>query len=179
MATFRRDTTTGGTWFFTVVTAGRMPWLSSIEPVRGLRAAIGEVRTRLPFRIDAAVILPDHLHMIWTLPTGDADFGRRWGMIKRAVARATPAPGAATRTRSQGLRHESGLWQRRFREHRIRDAGDMQRHVDCIHFNPVKHGRAERASAWPWSSIHVHIRRGWIRPDWAAGPDDEGKRFGE
>jgi len=173
MATFRRDATPGSTWFFTAVTGDRRPWLACRTAIACLREAMATTKRLHPFGIIAAVVLPDHVHMLWQLPEGDAEYGTRWALIKRATAKALQARNAAPRfvpRRSQARRHESGLWQRRFWEHRIRDDADLQRHVDYIHYNPVKHGYAARASDWPCSSIHRYIGLGWIDANWAAEP---------
>lgn len=137
-------------------------------PVRdALREAIRQTRLTAPFDIDAWVLLPDHLHCIWTLPQGDANFSMRWSMIKRYVSRQCgDAFGVKEISSSRARRHESGLWQRRFWEHQIRDDGDFARHVDYIHWNPVKHGLAARAADWPYSTFHRFVRDGAYPSDW-------------
>jgi len=177
MASYRRDPVAGGTYFFTVCAQYRHFDLTA-EP---LRQALGEafraVQAAHPFTVDAIVLLPDHLHCLWTLPPDDADFARRWGQIKRLTSRAERATLPQGRTASQTRRHESGLWQRRFWEHQIRDEADLARHVDYIHFNPVKHGHATRAADWPHSSLHRFVRLGLLPPDW--GGTDLAGDFGE
>ncbi|MGH8029159.1 MAG: REP-associated tyrosine transposase [Arenimonas sp.] len=180
MATFRRDHTPGCTWFFTLVTHGRRPWLGDAVAVGAFRQAVSTIRASHPFEILAAVVLPDHLHMIWRLPEVDAAYGLRWGLIKRETARRLCVPSAHRQLRpSQCSRRESGLWQRRFWEHRVRDEDDLQRHVDYIHFNPVKHGLVRNAADWPHSSIHRCIRAGWISEDWGTDPAPGRGGFGE
>jgi putative transposase len=179
---YRRDRTPGGTWFFTVVTAQRRPWLCTPAALHALRHSFAAVAQRHPFRIVAGVILPDHLHVIWTQPGGDADFGKRWSQIKRGIGAAlADRRGELPETplsSSQCRRHERGLWQRRFWEHRIRDEEDLQHHVEYIHFNPVKHGLARCVAEWPHSSFHRFVANGWLPADWAG--DAEGKDdFGE
>jgi len=138
---------------------------------RTLRIAIDNVRTTRPFSIDARVLLPDHLHCIWTLPDGDHDFSTRWSLIKRPVPRfstdMTLAPDA--RTASACKRRESTIWQRRFWEHQIRDELDFERHFDHVHFNPVKHGHAARVMDWPYSTFHRCVRDGVYAADWGQG----------
>jgi putative transposase len=172
LATFRRDRTAGATWFFTVVTRGREPWLRKREATTALREAIRATRSACPFEIVAAVVLPDHIHMIWTLPEDDADYGKRWSLIKRLTG------DRLIQAESTTARRERGLWQRRFWEHRIRDEDDRDRHVDYIHHNPVKHGLAAKAADWPHSSIHRYIRNGWIAADWGCEPAPS-RSFGE
>ncbi|MGQ0592280.1 MAG: REP-associated tyrosine transposase, partial [Gammaproteobacteria bacterium] len=131
-----------------------------------LREAFGSVRARRPFRIDAIVILPDHLHCLWTLPPNDSDFSTRWRLIKSSFARAiAPAERLSTR---RLMKHERGVWQRRFWEHAIQDQRDYDTHLDYIHFNPVKHGWVPRVADWPHSSFHRFVRLGLYSPEWAA-----------
>ncbi|HET7560942.1 MAG TPA: transposase [Rhodanobacteraceae bacterium] len=128
-----------------------------------------DVMQRHPFEIVAWVVLPDHMHAIWTLPDGDADFSGRWGLIKAGFSRSIAATEDASPSRH--AKRERGIWQRRFWEHLVRDELDLHRHVDYVHVNPVKHGYAARASDWPHSSIHRYIERGWLNDDWACDPE--------
>lgn len=139
-----------------------------IERVDVLRAAVRHVKARHPFDIVAWVVLPEHLHAIWSLPPDDADFSTRWMLIKAGFSRRVERvePIGLSRLR----KGERGLWQRRFWEHQIRNAEDLQRHIDYVHINPVKHGHVERASEWSWSSIHHYIRTGLLTVDWAGAP---------
>jgi putative transposase len=150
-----------------VNTLRRLPVLTE-TPVRdALREAIRKTRLTAPFDVDAWVLLPDHLHCIWTLPHGDANFSMRWSQIKRYVSQQCGDTfGIKEKSASRTKRHESGLWQRRFWEHQIRDEGDFARHVDYIHWNPVKHGLVLRATDWPYSTFHRFVRNGAYRPDW-------------
>ena len=167
MPNYRRANVAGGTYFFTVNTLRRLPVL--IEgPVRDtLREAIRRTRETHPFDIDAWVLLPDHLHCIWTLPEGDADFSIRWAKIKRFVSKTCGTEfGVQDLSASRQARSESGLWQRRFWEHQIRDEMDFIRHVDYIHWNPVKHGHVTRATDGRYSTFHRFVRDGVYPPDW-------------
>ncbi len=130
-----------------------------------------------PFVIDAIVIMPDHLHTVWTLPEGDSDYPTRWGLIKGGFSRALPATERLSKSRKQ--KGERGIWQRRFWEHVIRDENDYQRHVDYIHYNPVKHGFVKRPVDWRYSSIHRYIRQGILTSDWACADDFNTQIFGE
>jgi putative transposase len=121
--------------------------------------------------------LPDHLHAIRTLPPGDADFASRWRQIKSGFSRALPS--AQLRSRSQVRRRETGFWQRRFWEHAIRDDRDFERHVDYIHFNPVKHGYVTRVCDWPYSSFHRYVNNGLLPADWGGDLGEIEGRFGE
>jgi putative transposase len=168
---YRRADVAGGTYFFTVNLADRSSRLL-VEHIDDLRAAVKAVKQRHPFEIVAWVVLPEHMHAIWTLPEDDRDFSGRWNLIKSGFSRAI-ARGEAVQASRAGKR-ERGIWQRRFWEHWIRDEIDLQRHIDYVHINPVKHGHAQRASDWPHSSIHRHIRAGWLAADWACDADDTG-----
>lgn len=167
MPNYRRANITGGTYFFTANTFRRLPVLTE-PPVRAaLREAIRQTRATHPFDIDAWVLLPDHLHCIWTLPEGDADFSIRWAKIKRYVSKECGAKfGAQDLSESRNKRREAGFWQRRFWEHQIRDDADFARHVDYIHWNPVKHGLVGQASDWPYSTFHRHAREGVYASNW-------------
>jgi putative transposase len=169
MSRYRRASTTGSSYFFTVVAYRRQPILCS-DPIRSaLRTAIETVRVVRPFEIDAWVLLPDHLHCVWTLPEGDADFSNRWMKIKRAVSLACRDEFHREEwmTASKSKRRESTIWQRRFWEHLIRDEDDFARHVDYIHYNPVKHGHVQHATDWPYSTFHRFEREGVYARDWA------------
>lgn len=149
-----------------------------LDHVDILREAVKMVMQRHSFRIDASVVLPDHLHAIWTLPPDDADFSTRWMLIKSVFSRHIAMN--ERRNASRIAKGERGIWQRRYWEHLIRDENDFERHVDYIHYNPVKHGYVHRASEWPYSSIHRYIKAGVIANDWggATGNNDEGS-YGE
>lgn len=165
MATFRRAWIPGGTYFFTLATWRRQPLLTHPDAVTALREAFRSVREEHAFEIDALVVLPDHMHAIWTLPPDDADFARRWAMVKRRVSQRTAHLVRKPVSASMTKRRETGVWQRRYWEHSIRDDTDLRRHVDYIHFNPVKHGYARRVADWPYSTFHRYVADGaclWI-----------------
>lgn len=177
MATFRRALTPGATYFFTVNTYRRQAVLTEPAFYQALKHSIRTVRQAHPFQIDAFVLLPDHLHFMWTLPQGDADYALRWNIIKRLVSQQTRQLLAENSSPSRSKRSELSLWQRRFWEHQIRDAEDAERHVAYIHWNPVKHGYVKQVIDWPYSSFHQFVRRGIYPADWAgvvAGHGHEG-----
>jgi putative transposase len=155
---YRRMRQPGGTWFFTVVTWRRRPVFADAHSVDILRQALREEIARRPFVIDAMVVLPDHLHTVWTLPEGDSDFPTRWRVVKRVVATRLPNAGAI------GPQRRRQVWQPRYWEHLIRDDDDYARHVDYLHFNSVKHGLVDDARDWPWSSLHRWMADGWHGP---------------
>lgn len=164
MTEYRRACRPGGTWFFTATLAERAGSNLLVDRVDDLREAFRYVRKRYPFALDAVVVLPDHLHCIWTLPPGDTDFATRWSLLKGHFSRSIEKGEPLSESRSK--RRERGVWQRRFWEHLIRDEEDLARHVDYIHWNPVKHGWVRRVADWPYSSFHDFAARGVYTPDW-------------
>jgi len=176
MPNYRRDLTPGGTYFFTVALRDRTSELL-VERIDELRHAVLETLRRMPFEAIAWVVLPEHMHTLWKLPTDDADYSKRWRMIKTRFSRRVEPP--SSRTQSQARRSEKGIWQRRFWEHRIRDDHDLQTHLDYIHFNPVKHGHCERAIDWPHSTFHRWVAKGHYPSDWGISEAAFRGRFGE
>lgn len=169
---YRRDRVPGATWFFTVNLADRRSDVL-VRHVQSLRAAFRTVRASHPFELDAVVVLPEHLHAIMRLPEGDADYAMRWSLIKAAFTRAVAGREFVAGRRTE--RRERTLWQTRYWEHRIRDARDLQAHVDYIHYNPVKHGHVQRPIEWPFSSLHRYVAHGVLPRDWASEPDPPSK----
>jgi putative transposase len=165
----------GGTFFFTVVTQQRRKLLLRAQVLHALRESFAEVQARDPFTLNAWVILPDHLHCIWTLREGDSEFSYKWSLIKAGVTRRLLADDAfipeasVSRTR----RREGPVWQRRFWEHRIRDEDDLYAHLDYIHYNPVKHGLENTVRKWRFSSFHSFVERGVYSPDWGLGEEQD------
>ena len=173
---YRRTDMAGATYFFTVNLAERHRTLLT-DHIATLRTVMRDVKQRHPFRIDALVILPDHLHCVWTLPEGDADYPLRWALIKAGFSRLIPR--TERRNSSRTDKGERGIWKRGYWEHVIGDERDYARHVDYIHFNPVKHGYVQRAADWMYSSVHCYITAGALTRDWGAGEIEEGGQFGE
>jgi len=168
MPNYQRAMTKGGTYFFTVVTFQRQKILCELDIRTALRDGIRATQKIHPFCIDAWVLLPDHLHCIWTLPLDDANFSVRWAMIKRYVSKECgskfqhPHGNSASKIK----RNESTIWQRRFWEHQIRDEHDYEKHMDYLHFNPVKHGYVSRAADWPYSTLLRLIQEGVYDKNW-------------
>jgi putative transposase len=176
MTSYRRNFTAGGSFFFTANLAERRLRLLT-DHIDELRTAFRETRRHHPFTIDAMVVLPNHLHAIWTMPEGDADFARRWRLIKSAFSRRLPTGEQISDSRA--AKGERGIWQRRYWEHAIRDENDFARHIDYIHINPVKHGLVTRVRDWPFSSFHRMVKLGVYPEDWAGDVSDHDKAFGE
>ena len=160
----------GATFFFTFVTYRRQPLLTRPGALAMLRASLEEDRNKQPFTLRAWVVLPDHGHFIWTLPRGDDDYAGRWGQLKSAFTRRlfAQAPAVPTSPDSRYERYEGAVWQRRLREHRIRDREDFTANLDYLHYNPVKHGLAKRVSDWRYSSFHTYVERGVYGKNWGA-----------
>jgi putative transposase len=177
--TYYRRMRTGNTFFFTLVSFDRRPILCHPKIRDSLRLAIQNLRQTYPFSIDGWVLLPDHLHCIWTLPEGDSDFSTRWSLIKRSVSRFSRelALDPDARDASAKKHRESTIWQRRFWEHLIRDDVDFERHLDYIHFNPVRHGYAGRAVDWPYTTIHRYVKDGIYPSDWSGGVNPKWGNF--
>ena len=163
MTDYRRSQFGGGYFFFTVVTHRRRPFLVDDLSRGCLRAACRRVRQDRPFEVIASCLLPDHLHCVWRLPEGDNDFSLQWMLIKKGFTRRyLQAEGHELRqSLSRQRKRERGLWQRRFWEHQIRDVDDLQKHVDYIHYNPVKHELVDAVEDWPWSTYHKFVRDGF------------------
>ena len=176
MSRYRRAKIEGGAFFFTLTIANRSDDLL-VRQIERLRRAYKVVQERLPFETIAICILPDHLHALWLLPDGDTDFSSRWSFsnpISRAVFhRRNRVPPA------RWLNAKKAFGNGAYREHAIRDDADLERYVDYIHYNPVKHGVVSRVVDWPHSSFHRYVERGLLPADWGGDVIDMRGRFGE
>lgn len=175
MSEYRRANLKGGTYFFTVVTHNRQQLLLNDEVRVALREGIEKTRILFPFQINAWVLLPDHLHCIWSLPEGDADYTKRWGMIKRHTSqRCAHLVNIEQRPSISKLkRKESNFWQRRYWEHQIRDDADLAKHIDYIHWNPMKHGLVDKVSDWPYSTFHRYVAEDIYPKNWCGSGETE------
>jgi len=169
MVRYRRNLQPGATYFFTVTLRDRRSSLL-VDRIDLVRTAFRMTLRRRPLQVDAVVILPEHLHAIWTLPPDDADYPARWRAIKSRFVRELEAAGDDVPRTGSG---ECLVWQRRFWEHTIRDETDFANHVDYIHYNPVRHGLVSSVADWPYSSFHRFVERGDLPSDWANEPDDD------
>lgn len=163
---YRRTKIAGGTYFFTLVTHQRQPFLTQSGNIEQLRLAFRTVKARHPFDIDAIVILPDHLHCLLTLPAEDFDYSTRWRLIKGYFSRHCQIYTSQLVSPSRQQKGEKTIWQRQFWEHYIRNEEDFQHHFDYIHFNPVKHGLVETVKDWDYSSFHRCVAQGIYSQDW-------------
>ncbi|MDH5611844.1 MAG: transposase [Gammaproteobacteria bacterium] len=173
---YRRADVKGGTYFFTVNLADRRQTLL-VDEFEILRLVINNVKKQHPFQLDAMVVLPEHLHAILTLPVDDNNFAKRWMLIKTGFSRQLLKQELINDSRKS--KGERGIWQRRYWEHVIRDELDFERHVNYIHYNPVKHGYVKRAIDWPNSTIHEYIRKGILDKNWSYEESDNESEFGE
>lgn len=178
MATYRRFSQPAGTWFFTLVTERRARVLTRPAALHAMARAFLEVRSRYPFELLAWTALPDHVHVLVRLPERDSAYACRISIFKRLVSQRLVPHRLQVRA-SMSERRESGFWQRRSWEHLIRNEADLHRHLDYIHYNPVKHGLAPTAAAWPHSSFPHYVMEGVLPPDWAAPETGSGDSYGE
>ena len=176
MPRYRRLKIEGGLSFFTLALADRSSDLL-VRPIELARRAYAVAQERRPFETVAICILPDHLHALWQLPNSDADYASRRSLFKSTFSRGLPA--APERSASKIAKREKGIWQRRYWEHAIRDEKDLERHVDYIHYNPVKHGLVTRVADWPHSSFHRYVEQGALPADWAGDLRELSGKFGE
>ena len=178
MRRYRRNRE-GSIFFLTLVTHQRWEILTTELGRRALREAIRIVRKERPFQIQAIVLLPDHLHAVWKLPRNDNDYSTRWRLIKSRFTRRWIQLGGecGLMTSSRKRSGEQAVWQRRFYEHTCRDEADVTRCIEYIHINPVKHGLAQRAIVWPWSSFHRYVRAGKCPANWGGSPELHGHEF--
>jgi putative transposase len=168
MPQYRRAFQPGGTFFFTIVTENRAP-LFTAQPARDLlHVAFDQCRATRPFTIDALALLPEHFHILLTLPPGDHDYPARLASIKTHFTRTWLAAGGREQSRSASrLKHRRrGVWQRHFWEHLIRDKDDYNNHLDYICYNPVKHQHAPCPHAWPRTTFHRHVNARLYALDW-------------
>ena len=168
MVLYRRNYVPGGTYFFAV--ALRNPRLSLLTDwIEELRHSVRHVLRQQPFRMDAWVVLPEHLHAVWTLPPGDADYSSRWKTIKGKFSHRIAKAGAPVKKKPDG---SYDVWQDRFWEHTIRNEADFSRHIDYIHYNPVKHRHVNRVRDWPFSTFRHYVKAGVYPVDWAGNMTD-------
>ena len=168
MPNYIRHRLRGGTFFFTLKTENNAPLFRDGGNVARLGRLFRETQDRWPFEMHAVVLLPDHLHALWSLPLGDGDFSVRWAWLKKEFSKEYVAAGGVEQSTSESRRRNRrfGVWQRRFWEHTIRDDKDFERHFDYIHWNPVKHGCSVRPADWPHSSFHRWADKGCYPNDW-------------
>lgn len=166
MRTYVWTRVAGGVYFFTLALAERRGSALLVDRIDALRDAFRRTRRDHPFAMPAIVVLPDHLHCLWRLPSGDGNFPLRWRLIKSRFSRG--AAGGERRSDSRVRKGERGIWQRRYWEHLIRDDADYRHHLDYIHYNPVKHGLVAGAADWPYSSFRQWVRQGVYPADWGS-----------
>ncbi len=170
MPDYRRNRVPGGTYYFTVNLLERRSKLL-LKHMDDFRAAVRMVHKNQPFHIDAWVVLPDHMHCVWTLPEGDDDYPARWKAIKTAFSKAIPKTERLSAVRA--AKNERGIWQRRYWEHTIRSDKDYAAHVDYVHINPVKHGLVKQVKDWPYSTFHTLVEQGVYPQDWGIGMEED------
>jgi putative transposase len=176
MRSYRRVLAPNATYFFTINLQNRKSDLL-VRKIDVLRSVFINIQRRHPFYIDAIVILPDHCHIMMTLPEGETNYSTRISLIKSTFSRKISP--TETISQSRKNKRERGIWQRRYWEHTIQNSQDYEHHVNYIHFNPVKHGYVPNPSDWKYSSIHRFIKQGILRRDWACSDVFGLLEFGE
>ncbi len=158
----------GITYFFTVVTYKRQRFLCLKESREVLRKVISEIRKSHPFVIEAWVLMPNHIHCIWSLPENDIDYSKRWGLIKSRYTKiiGNKLVKSCRSTSSRKNKREGTVWQRRFWEHKIRNEKDYENHCNYIHYNPVKHGLVSSPKDWIYTTFHRYVNNGTYSADW-------------
>lgn len=183
MPEYRRSYIKGGTYFFTLVTYKRRKLFTDPKSRLLLLETIKHVMAYHLFTMVAYCILPDHLHMIWTLPDGDSNYSMRIGLLKAKFSKQYRQIGGyqVLPEYSRVKRREAAIWQRRFWEHLIRDEQDLERHINYIHYNPIKHGLVGKVKDWPDSSFSEYVELGLYDVDWGGDSKMEDKKvnFGE
>jgi putative transposase len=183
MPNYKRARFEGGYYFFTLVTYNRMKLFQNEVARFCLKQAIEETQSRHPFEIISLCLLYEHLHCIWKLPQDDCDYSQRWSSVKGLFSmKYSKLNGKNIAiSPSRALKGEVCIWQRRFWEHQIRDEKDLQRHIDYIHYNPVKHGLVRQVEDWPWSTYHKFAREGFYgrEKDFTDVTDIKSDDFGE
>jgi putative transposase len=164
---YRRILEARATYFFTLVTHRREPLLADSANIARWQSAVAKVRRSRPFVVEAEVVLPDHLHLLWTLPDGDGDYAARIRLVKTAFTKSLGmSDDAPARSTSRARKGERAIWQRRYWEHLVRDERDFQAHLDYVHLNPVRHGLVARPGDWPHSTFGMWVERGAYEPWW-------------
>ena len=173
MPNWRRAYVPGGTFFFTVVTDRRVPIFGHPAARAILGSLLRRCQLKWPFEINAIVLLPDHLHAIWSLPSGDTAYPTRWGWIKKEFTKNWRSVGGGEQAVSPGRERDrrSGIWQAKYWEHTLEDEDDFERHFDYVHYNPVKHSLVRCPHEWPWSSFHRWVDAGVYDRHWACSED--------
>lgn len=181
MSKYIRSYTQGAFYFFTLVSYNRRKIFCNEDFLQAFKNSIRQIQHQYPFEIIAWMQLPDHLHCIWKMPENDADYSMRWSQIKRLTTQACPQYQLSIDelSHSKVKRYEKGIWQRRFFEHQIRDEADFVKHMDYLHYNPVKHGLVETVSDWPYSSFHRYVNQGYYAEDWGDSSIDFSKHFSD
>jgi putative transposase len=176
MSDYRRYFVPGGTYFFTIVTQFRRRLFANELNVQRLRYSLAQIRREMPFEVNCAVVLPDHVHFIWSLPPGDDNYSKRIGLMKVKFTRSLREAGDGMSLRqpasaSRQKHHDSDIWQRRFWEHTIDDEEEFEAYFDYVHYNPVRHGHVACPHLWKVSSFHRWVERGVYDLHWACQCD--------
>lgn len=169
MRTYIRDKTKGGCYFLTICLENRQSNLL-VENVDVFRHAYKINQQNYNFKLDAMVLMPDHIHLMLTLVEDSDNFSIIVASLKSHFSRQINLLSKnLTVFFSRQKKRESGIWQRRFWEHRIRNDVDYKNHVEYIHYNPVKHGCVSAPKDWQFSTFHRFVEQGVYDKDWGSG----------
>ena len=148
------------TWFFTLNLADETSSLLT-RHAQFLGESARDVEGLYPFETIATVILPNHLHMIWTLPEDDLDYDRRISYLQSGFTRRV-ADSLSDADKARQKAPMKPLWHRRYWDYKIRDLVDLERHIGYMHGNPVKHGLVSHPDKWRYSTWHKFRDEGFL-----------------
>lgn len=157
--------------FITMVTSKRRPIL--IENINILRESFKQIKNKIEYKIEAIVILPDHIHMIIE-PKETKKYPEIIKGIKTYFSRAIDETKLDNYelTQSRKDKKEKDIWQRRYWEHSITDEADLRKHTDYIHYNPIKHGYVKQAKKWKYSTFKKCVQQGFYDENWCDFKED-------
>jgi putative transposase len=177
VSNYIRNYTAGACYFLTLNLEQRINNPVLIDNINLLRSAFKQVKKKHPFKINAIVVLPDHIHLLITLPEASSDYTNIIRTLKAYFSKHLAKAEYISDVRSK--RNERGIWQRRFWEHTIKDQRDFNNHMDYIHWNPVKHGYVNKVKDWPHSSFHQCVENGFYAIDWCGDAEMNKLDIGE
>ncbi len=178
MSYYRRNQQAGATYFFTLCLRDRKSRIL-VDYIDVLRLAYRKTQRKKPFITEAIVILPDHIHALWTMPTEDDDYPSRVRLFKSHFTRQLPVVMKQTDNKNRQTHKQTGIWQLRYWEHTIRDEYDFINHANYIHYNPIKHGYVKNVADWKYSTFHRYVKKGLYEKDWGSGIEEIVGEFGE
>jgi len=168
MSNYRRVFIQNSYVFLTVITNNRSHIL--IKNIELLREAFRNVGRIYKYKIIACVILPEHLHII-LYPENIKEYPKIISSIKHYFS-ANLDIKMVELSASKIKKREKGIWLRRYIEHTIVSEDDLNKHINYIHYNPVKHGYAKNVKDWEYSSFHKFVKLKNYDENWGSGSSD-------